>query len=212
MPWELVCLDEHLPVPEDLDAVSGLVFMGGDMSVNTPLSWIERELALAAKAYDVGIPMMGVCFGGQLISKALGGKVEKSPKGREIGWHPLKRVEEGLGADWLVGLPEIIPTFHWHGETFDPPPGSTLLLENHCFHHQAFALGDHLGMQFHLEMTEEMVHGWIRAYRKQVEPGAGCIQTIAELTRDLPHRIEELHRVADVLYGHWLERVRSRAA
>ena len=212
VPWELVCLDEHLPVPPDLDRVSGLIFMGGDMSVNAPLNWIGDELELVRRAYAAGVPMMGVCFGGQLISKALGGSVDKSPKGREIGWHPLRRVAGAQQSEWLRGLEEPIPTFHWHGETFEPPPGSTLLLENHCFRHQAYVLGDHLAMQFHLEMTEEMVHGWIQAYRKQMEPGAGCIQTIEQITRDLPERIARLHQVADVLYGHWLTRVRRRAA
>jgi GMP synthase-like glutamine amidotransferase len=209
VPWELVCLDEHLPVPERLDDVSALVFMGGDMSVNAPLGWIESELELARRANARGVPMMGICFGGQLISKALGGQVGESPKGREIGWHPLQPVAGSEDSPWLAGLPEEILTFHWHGETFEPPPGSTLLLENHCFHHQAYALGDHLGMQFHMEMTAQMVHAWIQAYRKQVDPSAGCIQTVAELTRDLPQRIDRLHAVADALYGNWLARVRD---
>jgi GMP synthase-like glutamine amidotransferase len=210
-PWELVCLDAGTSVPGDLDRVSGLVFMGGNMSVNDRLEWIDQELDLIRRAHALGVPMLGVCFGGQLISKALGGSVEPAPQGMEVGWHPLKRIEQSRDEGWLEGLPDSIPTFHWHGETFTPPPGSTLLLENHCFRNQAFCLGDTLGMQFHLEMTEPMVLGWIRAFGRRLDPSSRCTQTVQELTAHLPYRIRKLHRVADVIFGHWLVRVRRRA-
>lgn len=121
VPWRMVCLDTGVEVPMDLDQISGLVFMGGNMSVNDPLAWIAQELELIQLADRRGIPMMGVCFGGQLISKALGGHVKPSSKGMEVGWHPMRRVEGCSEPEWLDGLPEEILTFHWHGETFDPP-------------------------------------------------------------------------------------------
>lgn len=210
--WELVCLDRGVRVPMDLDAVAGLIFMGGDMSVNSPLDWIEPELALIRKAHSRGLPMMGTCFGGQLISKALGGCVKPSSKGREIGWHPVQRVPNCRCDHWLDGLADRFLGFHWHGETFEPPPGATPILENHCFHHQAFVLGDSLAMQFHLEMTEKMILGWIREYKKQIRPGARCIQGESQITCDLAGKLQQLHHVADVLYGNWLARVERRAA
>jgi GMP synthase-like glutamine amidotransferase len=212
VPWELICLDDGIAVPMDLDRVSGLVFLGGNMSVNDPLHWIGRELALIRSAHAAGVPMMGVCFGGQLISKALGGSVSVSDRGMEIGWHPLRRAPACQGDDWLAGLPEEICTFHWHGETFVPPTGSQPLLANHCFSNQAFAFGDHLAMQFHLEMTEAMVEGWVKAYGQHLKPGADCIQRAEEITRDLPRRIAALHQVADVLYSNWLSRVQRQSS
>ena len=211
VPWKLVCLDEGISVPQDLDAVSGLVFMGGNMSVNDPLDWIAQEQRLIRRAHRLGLPMMGVCFGAQLISRALGGRVVRSPKGMEVGWHPLWRVEGCRCEGWLEGLPEEIDTFHWHGETFVPPPLSRPLLESDCFHNQAFALADSIGMQFHLEMTEEMVGAWIRQYGASLDPHDPYTQSKAEMTRDLEQRVQRLHRVADVIYGEWLERVRARA-
>lgn len=211
VPWKLMCLDEGIAVPRDLDDVSGLVFMGGNMSVNDPLDWIVQELRLIRRAHQLGVPMMGICFGGQLISKALGGSVTRSPIGMEIGWYPIKRVPGCSCGIWLEGLPENIQTFHWHGETFTPPPGSRPLLESHCFQNQAFACASCIGMQFHLEMTEEMVRGWIRQYGKDLKPGVRCTQPATEILRDLPARLRDLHRVADNIYGRWLGQVRSRA-
>lgn len=212
VPWKLMCLDESIAVPQDLDDVSGLVFMGGNMSVNDPLEWIAQELRLIRRAHRLGIPMMGVCFGGQLISKALGGKVTPGSIGMEIGWHPIKRVPGCCGGTWLEGLPEDIHTFHWHGETFTPPPGSRPLLESHCFQNQAFAIGESIGMQFHLEMTEQMVQGWIRQYGHNLTPRARCTQPALEIASDLKVRLKRLHRVADIIYGHWLGRVRRLAS
>jgi GMP synthase-like glutamine amidotransferase len=207
IPWEVVCLDEDAHVPQDLGAVSALVFLGGSMSVNDPLHWIAAELSLIQRAYEAGVPMMGTCFGAQLMSKALGGDVVRGLNGMEIGWYPVRRVKNCRCADWLTGLSESIESFHWHGETFTPPPGSRPLLESLCFRHQAFALGDHLAMQFHLEMTEEMVLSWVRQYPGDLQKKSTCSQSASEITRDLRARIKRLHAVADVIYGQWLERV-----
>jgi GMP synthase-like glutamine amidotransferase len=209
--WELLCLDEGSSVPASLDGVSGLVFMGGNMSVNDPLDWITQELALIRRAQAARVPMLGICFGGQLISKALGGSVAPGPQGMEVGWHPLRRVPGSPGNVWLGDLPDPIVTFHWHGETFTPPPGSALLLENHCFRNQAFVLGESLGVQFHPEMTENMVLSWIGTFGDQLRPQSRCTQSVREITADLPFRIRELHRVADTLFGYWLSRVQRRA-
>jgi GMP synthase-like glutamine amidotransferase len=210
VPWEMVCLDEGAKVPMDLQSVSALVFLGGSMSVNDPIDWISEELALIRRAFAAKVPMMGACFGGQLLSKALGGEVVRGLNGMEIGWYPLRRVRNCQCGGWLEGLPEQIEMFHWHGETFTPPSGSRPLLESLCFRHQAFAMEDHLAMQFHLEMTAEMVRGWIRQYGADLRKKSPCSQCEAEITRNLDSKIEQLHAVADVMYGRWLERVMRR--
>ena len=77
LPWRLVRIDQNDPIPSSIDGVSGLVFMGGPMSVNDPLPWIPRVTKLIQQAADV--PVLGHCLGGQLISKALGGAITKTP-------------------------------------------------------------------------------------------------------------------------------------
>lgn len=211
VPWELVCIDENRPVPSEVDEVSGLVFMGAAVGVNDPLAWIEDELALIRKAHEAGIPMMGICFGGQLISKALGGEVTRG-KGMEIGWYPLYRLD-GIDHDgWLDGLPVEFDTFHWHADTFSMPPGSQPLLMSDCYKNQGYFLGDHLGMQFHLEMTKEMVKSWVEKYGSDLNLDSCCIQSAETIQDDLQGRIERLHQISDVIYGNWLNRVRAREA
>src|SRR5215471_17613303 len=85
LPWELVKLDEGRTVPTTPDAFSGLVFMGGPMSVNDDLPWIPPVLNLIRSAVARGVPVLGHCLGGQLMSKALGGEVTRAPV-KEIGW------------------------------------------------------------------------------------------------------------------------------
>ncbi len=211
IPWELVCLDRGVPVPADLDQVSGLVFMGGNMSVNDPLDWIQAELALVRRAHQRGLPMLGICFGGQLIAKALGGKVIANPRGMEVGWHPVKQVAANRSNPWLDGLSEEFVTFHWHAEAFELPPGAELLLENGCYQHQAYGIGNTLGLQFHLEMDARMVKNWLHQYGSCLDHQARCIQGYGEITLSLPQRVAQLHQVADVLFGNWLGRVRSHA-
>jgi GMP synthase-like glutamine amidotransferase len=194
-----------------VDDVSGLVFMGAAVSVNDPLPWIGPELELIRKAHAEGIPMMGICFGGQLISKALGGVVTRG-EGMEIGWYPLYRINSSGHKGWLDGLPIEFDTFHWHADTFSMPPGSQPLLMSECYKNQGFVLGDHLGMQFHLEMTEEMVEAWLDRYGSDLKLDSCCIQSEQTIKQDLPQRIDELHQVSDVLYGNWLARVMRRAS
>src|SRR3972149_1439134 len=97
LPYRLIRVDQGDPIPTSLDGISGLVFMGGPMSVNDPLPWIPPVLALIRKAVAADLPVLGHCLGGQLISKALGGAVTKNPI-KEIGWLPVERVA-GPGAD-----------------------------------------------------------------------------------------------------------------
>jgi GMP synthase-like glutamine amidotransferase len=209
IPWEMVCIDEGRPVEKRVDDVSGLIFMGAGVSVNDKLSWINSELELIRKAYQRDIPMLGVCFGAQIMSRALGGQVFRGD-GMEIGWHPVMGVVENDLDGWLSGLPKHFTVFQWHADTFTLPEGSQLLMRSDCYSHQAFAIGNHLGLQFHLEMTCEMVNNWIKRYGSDLEHPSSCLQSGALILKDLEQRISQLHKISFVLYGNWLERVLRR--
>ncbi len=211
VPWEMVCVDEEHPIPERLDDVSALVFMGAAVSVNDHLPWVEGELRLIRQALAQDIPVLGVCFGAQLMSKALGGTVGRG-EGMEIGWHPLERVEAETPG-WFDGLPQRFDAFHWHADTFSLPTGSQHVLRSDCFAHQGFLLDDcHLGLQFHLEMTHEMVNQWVERYGSDLQLCAGCGQTADTILSDLDSRLAGLHEVSDLIYGDWLRRVIERQA
>ena len=211
VPWEMICVDEDHPIPERLDDVSALVFMGAAVSVNDQLPWVEGELRLIRQALEQGIPILGVCFGAQLMSKALGGTVSRG-EGMEIGWHPLERVEAETPG-WFDALPQRFDVFHWHADTFTLPEGARHILRSDCFAHQGFLLDDcHLGLQFHLEMTHEMVTQWVERYGSDLELGSGCGQTAKTILSDLENRLAGLHEISDQIYGDWLQRVIEREA
>ena len=225
IPYTMICIDKGEAVPENIKNASGLVFMGGNMSVNDPLPWINQELALIRQAAVTGMPVLGHCLGGQLISKALGGKVTANPV-KEIGWFDTEQVDNAAAQEWFKDLPKRFTLFHWHGETFTIPKGATRILQSQHCANQAFVIDNMLGLQCHVEMTADMVKEWAHSSPHelanpstcrdaQVSREAGCrerpptVQNADQITDKLNARISELHKVADVLYSRWLEAFRN---
>lgn len=203
IPYRLVRIDLNETAPRDLEETSGLVFMGGPMSVNDPLPWISQELELIQAAQARGLPVLGHCLGGQLISKALGGTVSANTV-KEIGWHPVRQSNTAAATDWLAGLPQESTLFHWHGETFSIPQGAEVILENDNCPHQGFATGNTLALQCHVEMTAPMVGEWASLYRDELVNPTTTVQSEKEMTANLDARIATAQRVADRLYQRWL--------
>jgi GMP synthase-like glutamine amidotransferase len=203
IPLQLVALDEGAPVPRDARRFSGLVFMGGPMSVNDDLPWTAPALELVRDAVRKDVPVLGHCLGGQLIAKAFGGVVGPNPV-KEIGWGEVRVAQNALAREWLGDLPAF-ESFHWHGETFSIPPGGTRILEGpHCAN-QAFALGKHFGMQCHVEMTEDLIQLWLRGGADEIREAAGspAVQKPEEIQRNLGPRLDALHMVAERIYERW---------
>lgn len=204
IPWHLIRVDEGEDIPEKSSGYAGLVFMGGPMSVNDPLPWVEQECALIRDAVAADVPVLGHCLGGQLMSKALGGQVSRNPI-KEIGWGEVSRADNVSAQVWLDGVTTFL-AFHWHGETFSLPEGAALIMSSAYCPHQAFVLGKHLGMQCHVEMTEEMIHEWNRHWQDEVNGQMGPgIQTPAQMTQDLAQRLQQMRAVADGLYRRWID-------
>ncbi len=152
----------------DTAAISGLGMMGGAMSVNDDLPWIAPMLDLIRGAAGSGIPVIGHCLGGQLLSKALGGEVRANPV-KEIGWGEVEVVNPQAASEWGPGA--SFSSFHWHGETFSIPPGGLRIWASaHC-PNQAFIHGASIGMQCHIEMTEELVEAWCATGEQEIEEG-----------------------------------------
>jgi GMP synthase-like glutamine amidotransferase len=203
----LVCIDQGDPIPESPEGAAGLAFMGGPMSVNDPLGWIQQELALIRRAAEAGIPLLGHCLGAQLIARALGATVGPNPV-REIGWWPVDTVPGPGAQTWLAGLPGRFEVFHWHGETFSLPPGAVQLARNgHC-EQQAFAIGNALGLQFHVEVTAPMVEEWVGLYAADLDSSSPAVQAPATIRERLEERALAMRAVADHLYGQWTARLR----
>jgi GMP synthase-like glutamine amidotransferase len=217
-PYELIQLHAGDPVPPTAAPFAGLCSLGGNMSVNDALPWIDEEIALLRDADARGVPIIGHCLGGQLLARVFGGAVMRAPH-VELGWGRLAVDDAALANEWLGESADAIEFFQWHGDTFDVPPTGLRLLSGAWCANQAFILPrkgfDHIGMQFHIEMTPELVRAWaadpmaLREYeRERARTGGPAVQSPQQMVEDLAPRAARMHRVAEHLYDRWLCGVR----
>lgn len=203
IPWQLIKIDANEDLPSEALQFTGLVFMGGPMSANDDLPWIEPALALIRQAVTKNIPVLGHCLGGQLMAKALGGAVSVNPV-KQIGWGEVNIADNRVARAWFGQLTSF-EAFHWHGETFTVPENATLVLSDaHC-ENQAFALDKHLALQCHVEMTGEMVKAWCSNGAAEIDASSGpAVQSAEAMQVNLDERVSALNRVAGRLYEKWI--------
>lgn len=157
----IIRLDQNESLPE-LQSASGLISLGGPMHANdtTNFPWIESELELMKVALERQMPIVGICLGGQILAKALGGTVVRNER-MEVGWHPITQTLEGLKDPLLsplIGNPRI---FQWHEDTFLLPSEALLLAQSEACSRQAFRVNRNVyGFQFHPEADHQLVDEW----------------------------------------------------
>jgi GMP synthase-like glutamine amidotransferase len=209
--FQLIRLDEGEPVPESCDDFSGLGFMGGPMSANDELPWTQPVLELMRCAVAEGVPVIGHCLGGQMLSRALGGVVTLNPV-KEIGWVPVTIEKSPLAREWFGDL-ERFDTFQWHQDTFSiPPGGERILTGRHCANQAYVVDGRHLGMQCHIEMTAELIDTWLETGADEIESSVSrspAVQRPEEMRENAAARLDALHEVADRVYARWTAGLRT---
>ena len=209
IPWRLIALDRDEFVPADPQQFAGLVFMGGPMSVNDDLPWIPPLLRLIRQAVDHDVPALGHCLGGQLISKALGGSVRRNPV-KEIGWGEIEISDNPVARQWFGPGIARFESFHWHGETFTLPKGAVRIMGNRYCENQGFVIGNSLGMQCHVEMTEELVKTWCETGKDEIAQSAGpAVQVAQQMQEGLQEKLVALRHVARRLYDQWVKGLRA---
>lgn len=193
-------------VPATARAFSGIVVLGSDASVNDSAPWIARELRLVGEAIACDVPVLGHCFGGQLIAKALGAPVRRNAFAH-IGWSDLRLTPAGQR---IFGNVKQVHAFNWHYDSFAIPAGATrTLFGAHCLN-KGFALGRHLAFQGHLEVTEDIVRSWCDANRVELAKAGGpAVQQRAEILACLPERVAAAHVAARSAYAAWLAPIRG---
>jgi GMP synthase-like glutamine amidotransferase len=145
----LVSADARVPDPRAYDLV---VSLGSEQSAyDHALPWVAREATLLRDAVSADVPVLGICFGSQLLARALGGRALPGAQ-TEIGWVAVRSSDPDLVAEG--------PWFQWHHDTFAPPPGAVLLADNPAGP-QAYMVGRSLGVQFHPEVTVAIVEEWV---------------------------------------------------
>jgi len=176
-----------------------LLIMGGPMSVNDPAPWIMEELQFVKAALDKCIPVLGICFGSQLLAKALGGSVAPGPC-FEIGMVPVMLTNEGNVDPVFSQGPSMFQVFQWHGEGISLPPEIPSLVASADFSVQAFCVRKRCyGLLFHLEMEEAGIQALCHECPKDVQKGGVLLETI--YAQAIPH-LPILHQLADRLIGH----------
>jgi len=176
-----------------------LLIMGGPMSVNDPDLWIEEELRFVKAAINKGIPVLGICFGSQLLAKALGGFVATGPC-VEIGMVPVTITDAGKLDPVFSKWPSIVQAFQWHGEGISLPPEIPSLMASANFPVQAFRTRERCyGLLFHLEMEEAGMQALCRECPEDVQKSGVAPETIQ--AQAIPH-LPCLHQLADQLIQH----------
>ena len=150
-------LDEKVPDPRDFDMVASLGSEFAAFDDSKP--FIRREADLLKQAVDNDVPVLGLCFGGQLLARVMGGKSFRSDRA-EIGWLTVKTKDPDLVSEG--------PWFQWHFDTFTLPPGARLIA-NTDIAPAAYVIGRSLGLQFHPEVTIGIMEDWVKAYRHELD-------------------------------------------
>ena len=182
-----------LPGLKDVDLI---IAMGGPMSVNdeSRLPWLRAEKQFLRDAIARGVPVIGVCLGAQLIASALGARVRPN-RCREIGWFDIEAVAGGGGDQFA--FPDRVKVFHWHGETFDLPPGATHLARSAACRNQAMQVGRRaLGFQFHLETTPDSAALLATNCAGELT-GGEYVQSAADLLAAPPEDYARIHALMD---------------
>lgn len=167
------------------------IILGGPMGVyeSDKYDFLTWEMELIRENYREK-PVLGICLGAQLIAGALGKRVY--PYKKEIGWYFVEKLAED---PFFSNFPEKIEVFQWHGDTFDLPENSKLIFSGEDVKNQGFRIGEAVGIQFHIEMTLELIEKWVRSEKDVPE-------SIIDESRE---KIEDHNRLCEVMIDNLIE-------
>ncbi len=188
------------PIPSRATGYDGIVVMGGPMSASSDAQFPSRraEVSLLEDALRVHLPTLGVCLGAQLLALAAGGTVRAGASGPEIGWAPVALAPETADDALLAGLPRHIDVLHWHGDTYELPPGSVPLAGSAQYRNQAFRTGRTAwGLQFHLEVTVEALDAFMASFADEAVHAPGGATAIRRAT---PQALDRLRPWQELVF------------
>src|SRR3989337_4516392 len=210
--YEYVNFYENENPDVSLNDISGLIILGGPMNVyeTDRYLYLEMEDRLIKQVIEKDAPVLGICLGAQLIAKALGSRVIKN-KEKEIGWYPLKITQEGSKDKLFRHCYSEEIVFQWHGDTFEIPNGAVHLAESSMCTNQAFRYRDNVyGIQFHIEVTPEMILEWLNVPENQKEILSLREKINPELIKtETPKFIGRLNSLAEDVFQEFCELVRK---
>ena len=203
--YETRCAGSGQEFPASIEPYSALAVMGGGMSANDPLLSNRQAEILILQAMRLDRPVIGHCLGGQLMSRALGGVISTSPQ-PEIGWQPIEYVNTPEVAEWFGSAPTPC-VIQWHYETFSIPEGATRLAGSTACANQAWAMGPHLAMQFHIEINEAKIDSWVHEDDPKwadARSRYNSVQDKIDMLNGIPYHLAQHQATADRIYQKWL--------
>lgn len=206
--FRYVKIHKKEPLPEKLENGTGLIVLGGPQSVyeRNKYPFIAQEEHLIEIAVSRGLAVLGICLGSQLIASACGAEVKPGGK-KEIGWHDVTLDPCDMDGCFFGGLPKKIKVFHWHGDTFDIPKSGMRLASSKEFANQAFRFGKGvLALQFHLEVTEDMIKAWLQEYKKEL---AALKLDPKKIIEDSKKYLPALKKYAETIFNNYLNTLTS---
>lgn len=207
---DLRCTEAGEAFPEDIAGYRALAILGGAMSANDDMPSLRQAEHLVRKAVSLGIPVIGHCLGGQLMAKALGATVGPSIA-PEIGWSTVDLHADSAASRWFG--PDLAnagrcTVFQWHYEAFTLPRGAVSLAGNAYCLHQAFELGPHLAMQFHVELDDTKLRHWCEtaeaAYHQALHLYPESVQPVRQMMEQAKAALPAQQALAARLYARWL--------
>jgi GMP synthase-like glutamine amidotransferase len=177
------------PLCDDVDL---LVIMGGPMDADDEVAspWLHAEKHFVVECIAAGHAVLGVCLGAQILAEVLGGKVKRSHN-KEIGWHVIEKTIVGRVEPLVAGWPDAVVVGQWHGDTFDLPAGLEPLFSSEACANQAFVFDNRVvGLQFHLEWTEEVLTRLMQECRSELVDGEMWVMSASEIRDEMPDRID----------------------
>lgn len=185
----------------DLESMDLVIAMGGPMSVNDEHAhgWLAEEKHRIGAAVASGTPYFGVCLGAQLLAASCNAAVFRGPR-PEVGVLPVTLSTDAADDRVFGDLPDSMKVLQWHSDTFELPVGAVRLASSEVYCNQAFRVGERAyGVQFHLEVTEEMFREWcaVPAYRDSLHLALGRngSRMLAEAFADARGELQKLGRV-----------------
>jgi GMP synthase (glutamine-hydrolysing) len=201
-------MDVPLPSPDD---ATGFIITGSSSSVTERAPWMLRAEGLVRRLVALGVPLFGICFGHQLVAEALGGKVAKNPRGREIGTVVVRRTPSPRAVDdpLMAGLPATFTVNATHVDTVVTlPPGAHVLGETDLEPHAIYVVGETTKcVQFHPEIDGDAMLGYVEARAHLIEADGLDLAAIRSHVADTPGGAQTLAN-----FVRWVTAVAAVAA
>lgn len=207
IPYAVIDLSYGDKVPKLEKDFRSIISLGGPMNVyeEEKYPFLRDEDILLKRIAEEGVPFLGICLGAQLMAKATGAQVTRNPE-KEIGWYKIVLNDYGLHDDVFKGFSEVFTVYQWHGDTFGIPHGGRRLAFSELCQNQVLKYGRNAyGIQFHVEITKEMITQWADAYKAELESLKGIVSDKQKMLEDYDRLKKDYLKRAERFYVNFFE-------